>query len=109
MGPAATDALLRQKGVNFFQRFRAKRTDKNQGASSASPPLPKEEKNDATDDAQYASLVRALRPKIERALRDLQLDAIKSNFPAVVGGANKPPPANPSAAVSDQPPDAPIV
>jgi hypothetical protein len=95
--------------VNFFQRFRAKRTDQNQAASIASPSLPKEEKNDATDDAQYASLVRALRPKIERALRDLQLDAARSNFPTVVGGANKPPPANPDAAAPDPPPDAPIV
>jgi hypothetical protein len=61
------------------------------------------------NDAQYVSLVRALRPKIERALRDLQLDAARSNFPAVVGGANKPPPANPSAAAPGQAPDEPIV
>jgi hypothetical protein len=61
------------------------------------------------NDAQYVSLVRALRPKIERALRDLQLDVARSNFPAVVGGANKPPPANPSATAQDQPPTGPIV
>lgn len=103
--------------MNFFQRFRAKRTDENELAANESPPLSKEEKTEATDpikpiqvnDAQYVSLTRALRPKIERALRDLQVDMMRSNVPAVVGGASKPPPANPSAFAPDEPPNGPIV
>jgi hypothetical protein len=102
--------------VNFFQRFQANRTDKNQTPPTESSSLPKEEKTEATDriksvpvdDPQYVSLVRALRPKIERALRDLQLDVAKANFPAVVGGANKPP-ASPGPASPDQSPGPPIV
>jgi hypothetical protein len=104
-------------GVNFFQRYRAKRAEEIEPPAVEPPPLPKEEKTKTTDtvepiqvsDAQYVLLTRALRAAVAPVLKDLQVDASGSNVPAVMGGASQPPPANPGAVSPDQPAGTPIV
>ena len=109
--------------MNFFKRFRAKQTDKDKSVAGTPPPLPKQAEAKTTDpakpiqvnDAQYVSLIRALRPKIEGALRDLQVDTEQSRIPAIVGGKNKPaapnqsPPAKPDDTAPDPSSRGPIV
>jgi hypothetical protein len=89
--------------VNFFQRFRARPAEEIQPAAMADSPSSKEATTKPTDtvkpiqvnDSQFVQLTRALRPKVARVLKDLQIDVPGSNVPAVVGGAAKPPPTDP--------------